>query len=370
MISTICDRSVWYGRSASQGKQKKKSGKYKSALLAALMAPLILVGALVSVTPSHAEDLSAWKLPAVPIPKDNPQSEAKIALGHQLSFDTRLSKNDSISCAGCHLPFAGGGGHTARAFGHGGELGRWAPTWDNSGYYTSLFWDGRAASLEEQTGALPGHMGPISAPGEMGGDVNEVVKKLNAIPEYKRAFNKAFGEDATPQNLAKAIAAYERTLVATDSPFQRYVNGDGKALSTSAKRGFELFRGKAQCVICHTPPLMTDNGFHNIGVPQVGPLAEDNGRYDVTKKDEDKGAFKTPTLYNSGSLLFYMHDGAFSTLEEVVAHYNRGGNPKDAHLSPLIQPLKLTEKEQADLVAFMKSLTDERLNHIERPELP
>ena len=336
----------------------------------ALLAAFLVAAGLLFAAPGHADDLSVWKLPAVPIPKDNPQSEAKIALGHQLSFDTRLSKNDSISCAGCHLPFAGGGGHTPRAFGHGGELGRWAPTWDNSGYYTSLFWDGRAASLEEQTGALPGHMGPISAPGEMGGDVAEVVKKLNAIPGYKKAFNEAFGEDATRQNLAKAIAAYERTLVATDSPFQRYVKGDGKALSAAAKRGFELFRGKAQCVICHSPPLMTDNAFHNIGVPQVGPLAEDNGRYDVTKKDEDKGAFKTPTLYNSGSLLFYMHDGAFSTLEEVVAHYNRGGNPKDSHQSPLIQPLKLTEKEQADLAAFMKSLTDERLNHIERPELP
>lgn len=354
---------------ARRGK-KTKFGSSISCLPTVMMAPLVLAASLLSFAPAYADDLSAWKLPEVSIPKDNPQSKAKIALGHQLSFDARLSKNDSISCSGCHLPFAGGGGHTARAFGHGGELGRWAPTWDNSGYSTSLFWDGRAASLEEQTGAMPGHMGPISAPGEMTGDIDDVVKKLNAIPAYKKEFNKAFGEDATPQNIAKAIAAYERTLVATRSPFQRYVNGDAKALSDSAKRGFELFQTKALCIECHKPPLLTDNDFHNIGVPQVGPLAEDNGRYDFTKKDEDKGKFKTPTLYNAGSLLFYMHDGAFSTLQQVVAHYNVGGSPSNKNQDPLITPLKLTASEQADLVAFIKSLTDESLNHISRPSLP
>ena len=181
----------------------------KLKFLPAMIASFILAAGLAVMTPGHAEDLSAWKLPAVPIPKDNPQSKAKIKLGHQLAFDNRLSKNHSMSCAGCHLSFAGGGGHTARAFGHGGELGRWAPTWINSGYSTSLFWDGRADSLEQQTGALKGHMGPLSAPGEMGGDIAEDVKTLNAIPYYKKEFNKAFGEDATAENLAKAIAAYD-----------------------------------------------------------------------------------------------------------------------------------------------------------------
>lgn len=144
-----------------------------------MMVAAGLLSLVACILPSvgQAEDLSDWKLPPVPVPADNPQSKAKIALGHQLTFDTRLSKNNSISCAGCHLPFAGGGGHTPRAFGHGGELGRWAPSWINAAYYTSLFWDGRATSLEEQTGALPGHMGPISAPGEMGGDIAAIVKK-------------------------------------------------------------------------------------------------------------------------------------------------------------------------------------------------
>ncbi len=343
--------------------------RYYLPRFTAMLAPVALaVGLLAPV--AQAEDLSEWKLPPVPVPADNPQSRAKVKLGHMLAFDTRLSKNNSISCAGCHLPFAGGGGHTPRAFGQGGELGRWAPSWINAAYYTSLFWDGRAASLEEQTGALPGHMGPISAPGEMGGDVDAIVKKLNAIPAYKQAFKAAFGEGATRQNIAKAIAAYERTLIARNAPFQRYVNGDKSALSPAAKRGFELFRGKAECVACHTPPLLTDNAFHNIGVPQVGPLKEDKGRYAVTRNKDDIGAFKTPSLYNSASFLFFMHDGAFSTMRQVIEHYNRGGDAKNPHQDAAIEPLHLTDAEISDLIAFMESLTDEGLNHIHRPALP
>lgn len=327
--------------------------------------------ALLAAAPAYAkEDLSNWKLPAVPVPADNPQTAAKAALGKQLAFDVRLSKNDSMSCANCHLPAAGGAGPTARAFGHGGELGRWAPSWNNSGYYTSLFWDGRAASLEEQTGALPGHMGPISAPGEMGGKLDEIVAKLNAVPTYKRQFNNTFGSDATPEAIAKAIAAFERTLVARNSPFQRYVSGNNKALSPAAKRGFELFRSKAMCTTCHTPPLLTDNSFHNISAPQIGPLAEDAGRADVTKDAADKGKFKTPGLYNSASRAFFMHDGAFSKMSQVIEHYNIGGSPQNMNQDPLIMPLKLNDKEKADLAAFMQSLTDPALDRITAPELP
>jgi cytochrome c peroxidase len=339
--------------------------------LASTLRFVLLALAMLFITPLNAaENLSSWKLPEVPVPRNNPQNDAKIALGHQLAFDVRLSKHNSISCAGCHLPFAGGSGHTPRAFGQGGELGRWAPSWVNAAYYDRLFWDGRASSLEEQTGALPGHTGPISASAEMGGDINNIVRTLNDIPEYKQAFKKAFGEKATRKNIAMAIAAYERTLVATGAPFQKYVNGDDNAISDAAKRGFDLFRGKAQCVTCHTPPLTTDNQFHNIGVPQVGPLKKDPGRYAVTKDKRDKGRFKTPSLYNSASFRFQMHDGAFSTLEQVVEHYNRGGDPNDANQDPLIRPLKLSDKEKADLIAFLQTLTDRRLDHIERPALP
>mgnify|MGYP005812398673 CR=1 FL=1 len=335
------------------------------------LRPLAL-SLLLAMPAAHAgEDLSAWKLPAVPAPADNPQTAAKAGLGHKLAFDIRLSKNNSMSCASCHVPAVGGGGPTPRAFGHGGELGRWAPTWVNSGYSTSLFWDGRAASLEEQTGALPGHMGPITAPGEMAGNMDEVVAKLNAIPAYKKEFNAAFGTDATPVAVAQAIAAYERTLVASQSPFQRYVNGDKKALGEEARRGFEVFRGKGSCVTCHTPPLLTDNKFHNVGVPAAGPLADDAGRFEVTKNAADKGAFKTPTLYNSASLAFSMHNGAFSNLKQVVAHYNKGGDPKNTNQDKLIFPLNLNAKEQSDLIKFLGSLTDKRLDAITAPaDLP
>ena len=337
-----------------------------------LQMSTLALSLLLAIPPAFAkEDLSAWKLPPAPIPSDNPQTDAKVKLGQKLVFEIRLSKNDSMSCVNCHLPANGGGGPTARAFGHGGELGRWAPTWVNSAYYTSLFWDGRASSLEEQTGALPGHMGPISAPGEMGGDLTEVVAKLNAIPAYKKEFNAAFGTDATPVAIAQAIAAYERTLVANQSPFQRYVNGDAKALSSSAKRGFEVFRGKAACITCHSAPALTDNKFHNISVPAAGPLADDAGRAEVSKSAADKGAFKTPTLYNSASLAHFMHDGAFNHLTQVVDHYNKGGNPKNPNQDSLIFPLNLSAKEQDDLIAFLKSLTDKRLDSISAPaDLP
>ncbi|CAK0753891.1 Methylamine utilization protein MauG [Gammaproteobacteria bacterium] len=330
-----------------------------------LAVPLAFAGS------EKMEDLSIWKLPPAPIPADNPQTAAKIALGHRLAFDIRLSKNDSMSCAHCHVPAVGGGGPTPRAFGHGGELGRWAPTWVNSAYYTSLFWDGRASSLEEQTGALPGHMGPISAPGEMAGNVPEIVNKLNAIPAYKQAFQTAFGSGATPQTIAQAIASFERTLIADQSPFQEYVNGDTVAISDAAKRGFEIFRGKGVCTICHAPPALTDNKFHNIGVPAAGPLAEDLGRFDVIKKDSDRGAFKTPSLYNASSLAFFMHNGAFSRMSQVIAHYNQGGDPKNPNQSRLIFPLKLSDKEQEDLMAFLETLRDKRLDVLSAPaDLP
>ncbi|MGC2458449.1 MAG: cytochrome c peroxidase [Gallionellaceae bacterium] len=333
---------------------------------------LLALSLLLVMPPAFAkEDLSGWKLPPVPVPADNPQTAAKVKLGHKLAFDNRLSKNDSMNCTSCHLPATGGGGPTPRAFGHGGELGRWAPSWVNAGYYTSLFWDGRASSLEEQTGALPGHMGPISAPGEMGGNLDEIVAKLNAIPAYKTEFNAVFGTDATPVAIAQAIAAYERTLVASQSPFQRYVNGDAKALSASAKRGFEVFRGKAACITCHAPPTLTDNKFHNLSVPAAGPMADDPGRFAVTNNDADKGAFKTPSLYNSAAFAFFMHDGVFSRMSQVIDHYNKGGDPKNKNQDSLIFPLNLSAGEQADLIAFLDSLTDKRLNQISPPaDLP
>jgi len=148
------------------------------------------------------------------------------------------------------------------------------------------------------------------------------------------------------------------------------VDGDSKALSDEARRGFALFKGKAQCEACHSAPLMTDNRFHNIGVPAAGPLKDDLGRYEINENETSRGAFKTPTLYNSASRQYFMHDGAMSSMDEVIEHYNKGGNPADKHQSSWITPLNLTDREKSDLIAFLKSLTDPDLDRLARPELP
>jgi cytochrome c peroxidase len=177
-----------------------------------------------------------------------------------------------------------------------------------------------------------------------------------------------YGKGITAQGVAEAIAAFERTVISTNSPFDKFLAGDSKAMNESAQRGLKILRGKGRCVLCHNGPNFTDNKFHNLGVPQTGPLKEDLGRYNVTKKDADRGAFKTPTLRSVVETGPYMHDGAFKTLEEVVEFYNRGGG-KNPHLDPFIAPLNLTDQEKKDLVEFMKALTGEKLN-IAMPTLP
>ena len=292
-------------------------------------------------------------LPPVTVPADNPQTEAKVELGKKLYFEPRLSGNNWISCATCHNPVLGFtdglprmlGGPTSR------EGGRNSPTIINSAYNEFQFWDGRAATLEEQA------LGPIQNPDEMFETLDSVVRKLSGIPGYVKAFKEVFGTGVTADGIAKAIAAFERTLVFANSPFDRYMQGDVNAMSESAKRGMELFHGKAECIECHNGPNFTDNKFHNIGVPADGPLKEDLGRYNVTKNDADKGAFKTPTLRNITETGPYMHNGYFPTLFEVVQFYNGGGC--ESKSSPDIHALNLTGQEVNDLIEFMKALTGE-----------
>ncbi len=293
-------------------------------------------------------------LPPVTIPADNPQTTAKIELGKKLYFDPRLSGNNWISCATCHNPalgFTDGlprmlGGPTSK------EGGRNSPTIINSTYNEYQFWDGRAVTLEEQA------LGPIQNPNEMFETLDNVVKKLSGIPDYAKAFKEVFGTGVTADGIAKAIAAFERTIVFANSQFDKYMMGDGNAMSESAKRGMYLFDTKAECVKCHNGPNFTDNKFHNIGVPADGPLKEDLGRLNVTKKDTDKGAFKTPTLRNITDTSPYMHNGFFPTLFEVVQFYNGGGG-RSENKSPDIHGLNLTGEEVNDLIEFMKALTGE-----------
>ena len=302
-------------------------------------------------------------LPNVPVPKDNPQSSEKVELGKMLFFDKRLSGDHSMSCASCHAPDKGYADGKKRAIGFGGqELGRHSPTVLNAAYNTAQFWDGRAATLEDQA------KGPIEAAGEMNLDRKELIKRLNGIPEYKKRFNDVFGKDPTFDNVAKAIAAFERTVVTTDSRFDLYMRGDKQALTLPEKRGLSLFVSKASCSQCHNGVNFTDNGFYTIGVTQEGPLSEDLGRYSLTQKEEDREAFKTPTLRNIALTAPYMHNGALETLEEVVEFYNQGGGTS-SNQSDKVIPLELTGQEKEDLIAFLMSLTG-GLPKISTPKIP
>jgi cytochrome c peroxidase len=300
---------------------------------------------------------------AVPIPATNLNYASKIKLGEQLYFDGRLSKNNSISCAFCHTPGLGFADPKQTSLGVDGKRGgRQAPTVYNTAFNPVQFWDGRAGSLEEQA------IGPIINPVEMAETYENVVKKLSELKGYRDQFQAVFGTGVSVQGIGEAIAAYERTILSTNSAFDKFVLGDRTAMSEEAQRGMALFKSKARCILCHNGPNFTDNQFHNLGVPQVGPMKEDLGRYYVTRQDRDKGAFKTPTLRSIIETAPYMHDGAFKTLEEVVDFLNKGGG-QNSHLSPLMKPLGLKDQEKSDLIAFLNALTGEEIP-FEFPKLP
>ena len=313
---------------------------------------------------AFAEDSIYEPVPEMNYPSDNKWSKGKEELGKMLYFDPRLSGSNWISCATCHNPGLGWSDGLPRTIGNGQkELGRHAPTVINSGYFSLQMWDGRKKSLEDQA------TGPIGAEGEMNQDYGLLIKELEAIPGYVSLFDNVFGKSSiTMNNIAKAIATFERSVVSKNSSYDKYWAGDKSTMSKSAVNGMNLFFGKAKCSICHNGPVFTDSGFHNIGVKAAGPLKEDLGRYNETKKDFDKGAFKTPGLRSISQSAPYMHNGSEATLEDVVAFYDRGGDVKE-NLSPFITPLGLTEQEKKDLVEFLKALDGEPIN-ITYPDLP
>ena len=263
-------------------------------------------------------------LKPVPVPADNPLTPEKVELGKQLYFDPRLSCDETVSCASCHDPKKGWSNGEPFATGVRSQVGgRSAPTIINAAYSELQFWDGRAHRLEGQA------LGPIQNPIEMDHKLEDCVTKLNKIAGYREQFRKVFDTDVTPENIAKAIAAFERTVLSGNAPFDRFKAGDKTALSDAAQRGLKLFFGKGHCSACHTGPNFTDDAFHNIGVG-INKAKPDLGRYEVTKVEGDKGAFKTPTLREIARTGPYMHDGSMKTLEEVVEHYDKGGiaNPQ------------------------------------------
>jgi cytochrome c peroxidase len=309
--------------------------------------------------------------------EENPLTRAKIELGRQLYFDTRLSADSTISCASCHDPSMGYSANTKTGVGiRGQEGGRNSPVSFNRILSGSQFWDGRVDSLEAQA------VGPIANPIEMGFTHEGVVARLGEIPVYARQFEKVFGE-LTIDRVGQALAAFERVLVTAPSPYDfgeqiRAFAGldpddiaddeelaakfaaakaaaEAHPMSESAVRGRDLFFGKANCTACHVGANLADEKYHNLGVGMEKP-EPDLGRFVVTKDDKDTGAFKTPTVRNVALTAPYMHDGSQATLEEVVEWYDKGGHP-NPHLSDKIKPLNLTAQEKSDLVEFMKACT-------------
>ena len=330
-------------------------------------------------------------LPAVPVPVDNPLSSEKIGLGRRLFFERRLSHNDTISCAMCHVPEQGfTSNEMLTAVGiEGRSVRRNAPTIYNTAYLRRLFHDGRETRLEHQIWA------PLLARNEMGNpSIGAVLEKLRDVDDYADLFERAFpGRGLTMSTLGMALASYERTLISGDSAFDRYLYaGEADALSPAAARGFALFAGRARCASCHTVTsehaLFTDDGFHNTGVgyrtsmaaPAAGrqrvqaapgvhldvpraivsqldePLASDLGLYEITRDPADRWRYHTPTLRNVALSAPYMHDGSLATLRDVVEFYRRGGVPNEG-LDPLVRPLTLSDAEVDELAAFLESLT-------------
>ena len=262
----------------------------------------------------------------VMIPEDNLITPEKVALGWQLFYDTRLSKDETISCASCHVGGAGFADPRIGSVGVGGAVGgRNAPPVINAAFNASQFWDGRSPSLEDQA------LGPIQNPIEMATTLEAVETRLNEIPGYQEQFRQVFGaERISADMIGKAIATFERVVLSANSPWDRWeYEREEAAVSDAARRGEELFRGKARCAQCHTGSNYSDADaglFHNIGVGMSNP-EPDMGRYAVTEQETDRGAFKTPTLRNVAETAPYMHDGSVATLEEVIDFYERGGEP-------------------------------------------
>jgi cytochrome c peroxidase len=310
--------------------------------------------------PVSTDNSSPWPPSEVPSPVGNKPTPERIELGKMLFFDPRLSGSRWISCATCHNPSLGWSDGLPTAVGDGWrDLPRKTPTIVNCGFNTIQMWDGRIGSLEEQVWV------PILGPVEMHGSEDHILLILKALPGYVDAFHKAYpGEEIGKDTIGKAIASFERTLISKDSPFDRWQQGDESAMTPSAKRGFTLFSGRANCIACHQGGNFTDQGFHNIGLKDT----TDPGRFAIVPIRIVRGAFKTPTLRDVALTAPYMHNGSYRTLEEVIDLYDRGGDDHQ-NLDPNIKPLGLTDQEKKDLLEFLKSLTGKPLP-IVAPRLP
>jgi len=312
-------------------------------------------------------------LPKPEFPANNPYSEAKEELGKKLFFDPRLSKSGQISCANCHDPELAWADGRRVAYGHDRQLGtRNAPTVLNIVYAKKYFWDGRAATLEDQAKA------PIENPVEMNFHSRLAVKTIAKIKGYKEHFQKAFGSDkVTEENIVKAIATFERTIVSPKSKLDKFISGEKDALTDSEINGLHLFRTKANCINCHNTPYFSDQKFHNVGLTYFGREYEDLGLYTISKKNEDVGKFKTATLREISQTAPYMHNGLFPNIRGVLNMYNAGmpdekrnrESPLAPHKSKMLEKLNLTDQELTDLENFLNTLHSYKYK-MRAPELP
>lgn len=345
---------------------------------------LTLTFVLTSATISSAGHFEPFK--EVPIPKNNPQTPEKVELGKKLFFDRRLSGDGTTSCATCHVPEQG--------FADGQDISQSYPTtrnWRNAqtlynvGLYSSLFHDGRVKTLEEQA------LFPMMSAFEMNQNLDFIEEEIRVVPEYVEAFRKVFGGEPTRQRIAMAIAAFERTIVSLNAPYDKFLKGDTKSLSDDARKGYEIFRGKGRCAQCHHGANLSDDKFYALNLPEnpalesdprvtatmrfvakvyhypdYRTLKEDPGRYLITKDEKDWKAFRTPTVREVSRTGPYMHNGVFATIEEVIDFFDQGGGKGNKWL----KPLGLSADEKKQLKAFLiEGLTGDELKII-YPQVP
>ncbi len=367
---------------------------FKRTVSAIALAGVSIVAVAAGAQAAEKRPVELAPLGEPPAPPDNPTTPEKVELGKLLFFDPRLSGNGSMPCSACHLPELGWDFPDKISLGYPGTV-HWrnSPTIVNTAYYGNLFWTGVSKSLEAE--ARTAARGGVAGNGE--DDMMEA--RLAFIPEYRERFNDVFGtEYPLMRDAYMAIAAFERSIVQRDTPFDLYMLGDDDALSDQQKRGMELFTGKAGCSTCHDGALISNQKYYNLGVPAYDGWEDDElaqitfrfelyakgsteekyrkwkddpGLYFVTKQEADIGKFRVPSLRYTKYTAPYMHNGMLETLEDVVEFYNQGGGTNDwaATKTDLIKPLGLSEKEKADLVAFVESFSGERLT-METPELP
>ena len=293
---------------------------------------------------------------AVPSPQDNPTDSAKIALGKELFFDTRLSLDNTISCASCHKPgFAFTDGLKTSTGINGQKTDRNSPSLLNSGFLKTVMFDAHLKTLELQA------IVPIQEPVEMGHNMKVLIPQLRAIPEYQEAAKRIFNRDFDAWVLTRSLAAFERSLISLSAPFDHYMKGDEGALNANEKAGWKLFSEKLYCTKCHVPPYFTNHEARNNGLYKN--YGADKGRFRIHLDSADIGSFKVPSLRNIELTDPYMHNGSMETLEEVIAHYTNGGAGHYLQDKSIV-PFELTPKEKKQLIAFLKSLTD--LSFLER----